>query len=133
MCSDPLTPEKLTPVDVLTASFSFSVAADDYDDFENCLERMSEYLVVGGTLILTDWIDGTYYEVDDEKFHVCKLAEEDYLKALKYAGYSEFEISKSSDSNVSPNSGLTDAQDIIVIKAVKKPPLPDGPPVPDSP
>lgn len=125
--------EKLTPVDVLTASFTFSVAADDYDDFENCLERMSEYLVVGGTLILTDWIEASYYMVDDEKFHVCKLTEEEYLKALKYAGYSEFEISKASDSNVSSNSALTDAQDVIVIKAVKKPPLPDGPEVPDSP
>lgn len=133
MCSDPLTPEKLTPVDVMTASFCFSTAADDYEDFENCLERMSEYLRTDGTLILTDYLEGSYYIVDDEKFHLCRLTAEEYISALKYAGYHNFEISKASESDVTPNSALTDAQDVIVIRATKKPPLPDGPPRPDTP
>jgi hypothetical protein len=127
MCSDPLTPEKLTPVDVMTASFSFTAAADDYDDFENCLERIGEYLKTAGTLVLTDFIEGSWYLVDDEKFHLCRLTEEDYLKALKYAGFNEFEISKASDANVAPDATLTDAQDVIVIKATKKPPCADVP------
>jgi len=127
MCSDPLTPEKLTPVDVMTASFSFSVSADDYDDFENCLERIGEYMKTAGTLIVTDFVDGSWYIVDDEKFHICRLTEEDYLKALKYAGFGQFEISKASDANVAPDAKLTDAGDVIVIKAIKNPPCADVP------
>lgn len=133
MCSDPLTPEKLTPVDIMTASFAFTAAADDYEDFENCLERITEYLRVDGTLILIDYLEASYYIADDEKFHYCRLKEEEYISALKYAGYHNFEISKASDSSMSPNSSLTDAQDIIVIRATKKPPLPDGPERPDTP
>ncbi|OQV15155.1 putative Phenylethanolamine N-methyltransferase [Hypsibius exemplaris] len=127
MCSDPLTPEKLTPVDVMTASFAFSAAAEDYDDFENSMERMGEYLSQGGTLILTEYLEGSYYLVDDEKFHICRLTEEDYLRALKYAGFGQFEISKASDANVAPDGALTDAQDVIVIKAIKNPPCKDVP------
>ncbi|XP_055337142.1 nicotinamide N-methyltransferase-like [Paramacrobiotus metropolitanus] len=135
MCSDPMTPEKLSPVDVMSATFSFTAAAADYEDFENCIERMSEYVRTDGTFILVDYLGASYYIVDDEKFKLCTLTEEDYVKALKYAGYRSFEISKASDhaTNVQPDQKLTDAQDVVIIVATKNPPPPDVPERPDTP
>ena len=120
MHEDPLALENFMPVDVLTESFLLCSIAKDSQDLGNYIRRMSRYLKNGGTLILSECVNASFYRVNGRTLYICNLSEGEYVQALENNGFTQIEVARASDANFHEDQEFSNIGDDVTIKAVKE-------------
>ena len=117
---EPLAPQTLLPVDVVTESFMLCTVANGAEDLVDLVRRLSRYLKKGGTIIITESVNASFYQLDGKLLYICQLKESDYISALEKNGFTQIEVVRASDANVKDDQENSDIGDDIIIKAVKE-------------
>ncbi|XP_072266443.1 nicotinamide N-methyltransferase-like [Pyxicephalus adspersus] len=111
--TDPLV---LPQADCLVLGCSLEVISKDFEDFVKNLRKFSKYLKAGGHLLFYGMLNGTFFEVGGDRFHVVKYNESNLRTALSSEG---FVISHLEVTQRRAETNLCDFQSMVFCTAYK--------------
>nr|ACO51996.1 Nicotinamide N-methyltransferase [Aquarana catesbeiana] len=110
-------PIVLPQADCLTSCTILEVISKDLDDFVKNCRRLSKLLKPGGSLLYYGVLNGTFYMVGGERFHMVKYNESNLRSILSNEG---FVITHLEVSQRKAESDLSDFDSVVLCTAYKQ-------------